>query len=92
MPHHLDGLVESAWTFLGGDAEPGELAVPAALPNAEIQPPAGHEVHGRCLLGQQDGVMPGKGEHAGTEARRRGVHRRSLRRNGAGHTASPRFS
>jgi hypothetical protein len=35
-----------------------ELAVPVALPDAEVEPSAGDQVERRRLLGQQDRVVP----------------------------------
>jgi hypothetical protein len=76
-PHHFEGFFEPGVSLVRGDAEPGELGVPVALADAQIQPTAGHEVVGRCLLGEQDGVVPGKGDHAGAQTQRGRAHRQT---------------
>ena len=48
-------------------AEAGELVVAIALADAEIEPPAGEEVEGRRLLGQQDRVVPRQHHDRGAE-------------------------
>src|SRR5262249_41984272 len=53
------------------DAEPFELAMAVALANPEIESSTGHEVERRCLLGEEDRIVPGQHEHGGAEAKRR---------------------
>ena len=56
-----------------GIAETGELVIAVALADPEIEPPAGQQVEGRGLLGQQHRVVPRQDQHGGAEAQGRGA-------------------
>ena len=58
----------------GGDLETGELAVPVALADAEIEPSARYEIERPRLLGQQHRVVPGQHDYRGAEPQRGGAH------------------
>ena len=52
------------------NAEAGELVVPVALADAEIEPAAGQQIERRRLLGQQHRVVPGQHHDGGAEPQR----------------------
>jgi hypothetical protein len=63
-------LLEAGLGLLHGNAEPGELVVPVALADAEVEPAAGEQIDRRRLLGQQHGVVPGQGHDGRAQAQR----------------------
>jgi len=73
LEHHLEALVEPLVGLFHRNAESGELVVPVALADAEVDPAAGEQVYGGDLLGQQHGVVPGQRNHRGAEPQRLGA-------------------
>ena len=53
-----------------GHAEAGELGVAIALADAELQTAAGHQIEGRCPLGEQHRVVPGQDDDRCTKPHR----------------------
>ena len=68
LEDHLERLVEPRVGFLHRHAEAGKLVVAIALADTEIEPPAGQQIEGRGLLGEQHRVVPRQYHHRGTEA------------------------
>ena len=74
LGHHLDRFLEARLGLLRRDAEAGELVVPIALADAEIEPAAGNQIERRRLLGQQHRIVPGQHDDGGAEPQRGGAH------------------
>ena len=85
LGHHLDRFLEPRLGLLRRNAEAGELVVPVALADAEIEPAAGNQIERRRLLGQQHRIVPGQHDHGGAEPQRGGAHgERGLQHQGGG--------
>ncbi len=85
LGHHLDRFLEPRLGLLRWNAEAGELVVPVALADAEIEPAAGDQIERRRLLGQQHRIVPGQHDDGGAKPQRGGAHgERGLQHQGGG--------
>jgi hypothetical protein len=66
-PQHLDGLLGSRAALLARHPEVGELLVPVAGREAQIQPAAGEQVGDRGVLGQPQRVVQRGEQHRGAQ-------------------------
>ena len=73
LEHDLQRFLESRLGLLHGNAEAGELVVPVALADAEVEPAVGQQVERGGLLGQQHRVVPGQRHDGGAQAQRGGA-------------------
>jgi len=86
----LDGFVEARGGLLGWDLKAGELAVPVALADPEVEPAAGHQIERGRLFGEQDGVVPGKHHDSGAQPQPAGHGEAAQQHEGGRHLVPAR--
>ena len=59
----VERFVEPRVSFFHRNAETREFAVAITFADAEIEPPAGEKIDGRCLFGEQHRIVPWQHQH-----------------------------